>query len=123
MTDNPLLNGLEIHKTLILSTAHITADENERLEEFIRSFDNIDPHVRPMLGGCLDVVSIPYAYWIHWVGMWAPDSDAKPWDSLLLRSDYPNLVRILRFMSNHGLTYLILDRDAQKSDLFTVFDW
>ena len=98
---------LEIEKNLVVSTGHISKDDNDRLET--DSSSNLTP----------DLVIYKYQY-----GFFIFISDELEESIDRLRSNYTEaLCNLLTLAKANGCRYLKLDRDGQTFPELPVFDW
>ena len=92
----------EIEKSLMVSTAHITEAENQRLAE--------DP------GNVISVYPTPYGYRIH--------VPLDPMDKKVLHAEgYPSLPRIFEIARAEDCAWIHLDCDVIPYDDLEEFDW
>lgn len=96
-----------IQLVCVLSTAHITAQENNQLG-LIASERREGPIVRDMTPGYL--VNLP-------------SIAVDPKRCLDSVADMPNLRRIMHAVNNAGFTHLRLDPDGPTNSEFNTYDW
>jgi hypothetical protein len=104
--------GLEFHKTLILSTAHLTYEDSQQLD-YLASTD--DPEF-----------TSPWMVWDHFgYGWWlrVPDSgEEENWqEATELFSS--NLLQLMLFALGHDCDWLRLDADGLEVEGLPTFEW
>ena len=103
--------NLEIEKSLVVSTAHITKEDDELLTQETKEENIHDQLLYPQ--------AVDYGYYISTI----EELEPKMCDLLLETGYSPALLSLLRLAHEIGCQYLRLDRDGEIYDEFPQFDW
>lgn len=108
---------LEIHKMLTLSTAHITPETANQLDEYLGYFAEEDPNHRPaeepeqQFEGLAVYPKAEYGWFIY-IGH-ADGAEGLPAD----------LAYLIGFTQQQGCLWLCLDRDGDVVDDLISYEW
>lgn len=99
--------ALEIHKLMVLSTAHITKDADAHMTDLMG-----EDSAREVANGAV-VDKLPYG-WLITIGSEDPDDGVEY---------YPSLVDCVRYARKYGCPLLRLDSDGPKMKDLPTYNW